>query len=103
MIRSLTLSALAVAALATPALAGDKSADQAAAPAGDAKQAQAAVLKETSAAMEARQHLVRQGYINVSELNLNEAGRWVGTAQKDGKTVVVAIDVRRTPPTVETN
>ncbi len=98
MIRTLVLTTLAAAAFAAPALAEQSAA---AAPAETAK-AQAAVLSDASGAAEARQHLIRQGYSNVSELLL-EKGRWVGTALKDGKTTIVAIDLRREKPTIETN
>lgn len=77
-------------------------AEEAAAPV-DTSAAQAAVLKNASGAMEARQHLVRQGYINISDLIVDERGRWTGTAQKDGKTVIVALNLRDGKPTIETN
>ncbi len=40
---------------------------------------------------QARDHLLGQGYTNISSLNKDESGKWVGTAQKDGKTNFVAI------------
>lgn len=98
MIRKFVLTSLSVAALSAPAFA------ETAAPAGtnDAA-AQKAVLAETGAALEARQHLVRQGYLNVSPLNQDGSGRWVGTASKDGKTVIIAIDLRHAEPKSEIN
>lgn len=84
--RMLTLAAV-LAAAATPALG------ESATPTGAAN----ATLSETAAQLSARQHLVRQGYINVSTLEKDDYGRWSGTAQKDGKTVIVAIDLRRMP------
>jgi hypothetical protein len=43
---------------------------------------------------DARQHLMQKGYTNVSELVKDAQGKWVGSATKDGKTVLVAVDVR---------
>ena len=48
-------------------------------------------LAATSAALQARQHLVRQGYVHVSTLEQNANGVWTGTALKDGKSVIVGI------------
>lgn len=44
---------------------------------------------------QAQQHLVRQGYTGVSELEKDSDGRWAGYAFKDGKKVPVAIEVPR--------
>ncbi|NOT69788.1 MAG: hypothetical protein HOP09_00495 [Hyphomicrobium sp.] len=85
MIRILTLAAAATA-FAAPVFAAD-----AAAPASEAAPQIRAHLNATSAALQARQHLVRQGYVNVSDLEQDALGRWSGTASKDGKTVIVAI------------
>lgn len=43
---------------------------------------------------QARQHLMRLGFTNVSALDKDADGKWVGTATKDGKTLAVAIDVK---------
>jgi hypothetical protein len=43
---------------------------------------------------DARKHLKQQGYTNVSQLDKDADGKWVGTASKDGKTLVVAVDVK---------
>jgi putative membrane protein len=43
---------------------------------------------------DARNHLMQQGYTNVSELVKDAQGKWVGSASKDGKTVPVAVDVK---------
>ena len=41
------------------------------------------------------QNLLRQrGYTSVSELVKNEKGTWIGSAVKDGKTVLVGVDVK---------
>ena len=96
MIRGLSIIAVAAtgvsaSAFAEPATPVDASANA----------AQKAELAAVSGAMEARQHLVRQGYVNVSELNKNEQGLWTGTAVKDGKTIFIAIDLRK-PNNVQT-
>ena len=85
MIRSFAIAAAAFA-FSAPALAADS-----AAPASDSTSVAKQQLAYTSAALQARQHLVRQGYINVSELEQDASGRWTGTALKDGKTVIVGI------------
>lgn len=86
MIRALTLAA-SVLAFSLPAMAEE------AATATDA--AQNATIRSqltyTSAALGARQHLAKQGYVNISDLDKDANGRWFGTAQKDGKAVYVAI------------
>lgn len=43
----------------------------------------------------ARQHLTRQGYTNISPLERDINGKWTGTATKDGKRIAVAVDVKR--------
>jgi hypothetical protein len=104
MIRTLILAS-AAAALTAPAFAENSvapAADQAA-PAADQAASARAQLDQTSGALQARQHLVRQGYVNVSSLDKDANGRWVGTAQKDGKTVYVAIKLPIVPGTAATN
>ncbi len=98
MIRTLTISA-ATLALAAPALAAEAAAPVKA----DATAVARVQLSQTSAAMQARQHLIRQGYINVSSLEQDENGRWVGSAQKDGKTVYVAIRLPNVDGAAQTN
>ena len=43
---------------------------------------------------QARQHLQHLGYTDVSELAKDESGKWIGRATKDGKVVVVAVDIK---------
>jgi hypothetical protein len=43
---------------------------------------------------QARNHLSRLGYSNISELTKDENGAWRGSASKDGKSMMVAIDVK---------
>ena len=87
MTRMLTLTAVLATGLAFPAIAGEptKTAPEAGttAPAG-----------KPSTMETAHQHLMQQGYTNVSELVKDSQGKWVGSATKDGKTVPVAVDVR---------
>lgn len=89
MIRALTLAA-ATLALAAPAFAADSAAAKS-----DVSPAVRAQLSASAAALEARQHLVSQGYINISTLEQDGLGRWAGTAQKDGKVTIVAIKLPR--------
>ena len=92
MIRTLSIAALAAAALAMPAYAGEPTAP-AATTANDsaAVSAHAAELADSNAATQARNLLASQGYTNVSALDRDQKGRWTGTADKDGKTIFVAI------------
>ena len=80
MIRSKLLAAVLCAGLAVPALAADTTAN---ATAGQ-------VFKQD----QAREHLMRLGYTNVSDLQRDAHGNWAGTAFKDGKTVPVAVGVK---------
>jgi hypothetical protein len=72
MIRSYLLAATLAAGLAFPALADT-----------------VAFTQEN-----ARQHLMHLGYTNVSQLQKDASGNWVGTAVKDGKTLPVAVSVK---------
>ena len=90
MIRALALAAALAVGATLPALADDT---QAAAPAFQS------IFTET----QARQHLMHLGYTDVSPLSQDESGKWVGTATKDGKKVVVAVDIKRPAPTTATN
>ena len=82
-----------ILAAATLAFAAPVFAENAAAPAADAATAAQAQLSNQAGEREARTHLLGQGYTNISELQLDNSGRWAGTAMKDGKVVVVAIHV----------
>ena len=90
MIRMLSLAAVLAAGLAVPTIAGDAT----------TKTAPEAGATETTPSRnpftmeDARKHLMQQGYTNVSELVKDAAGKWVGSAEKDGKTVPVAVDVK---------
>ena len=89
MIRALVIATIATVGLSFSALA----ADEAAAPEAGAADAGAftAQLSTAANAGQVRQMLQAQGYTSVSDLTLNETGRWVGSAVKDGKTVGVSV------------
>lgn len=97
MIRALIIASAAIA-ITAPAFA-----EVPAAPNAESASAARAQLNQVSAALQARQHLVRQGYVNVSTLDKDANGRWVGTAQKDGKTVYVAIRLPVVPDAPQSN
>jgi hypothetical protein len=48
---------------------------------------------------QARNHLSRLGYTNISELTKDANGAWRGSANKNGKSMTVAIDVKGTVAT----
>ncbi|CCB66540.1 hypothetical protein [Hyphomicrobium sp. MC1] len=43
---------------------------------------------------QARAHLAKSGYVDISPLTKNSNGDWRGTAVKDGKRVIVSVDVK---------
>jgi len=91
MTRTLSLAAVLVAGLALPAIADNtatKTAPQASA-------TESAAIGSPFTMENARQHLMRQGYTNVSPLERDANGNWTGTATKDGKRIAVAVDVKR--------
>ena len=81
MIRALSLAAALAAGFAFPVLAAD-----ATGPVGN-------LFTQD----QARQHLMHLGYTNISGLEKDADGKWIGTATKDGKTVAVAVDVKGNP------
>lgn len=80
MTRAFTMAAVLMAGFAMPALAADS------------------VATNAFGEREARQHLVRMGFTNVSDLRRDAHGNWAGTAIKDGKAVPVAVGVKGAPP-----
>jgi len=48
-------------------------------------------LKSLYEAKQAHNILAHQGYVAISDLERDIDGRWVGTAVKDGKTIVVGV------------
>lgn len=88
------LIGLAVAGMAAPAYAEQSSSNNAAA-------AVSAELATVANAQEARVQLAHQGYTGISPLYKDALGRWVGTAYKDGRTVIVALAMPNGPHTGE--
>lgn len=85
MIRTFLLAAALTAGLALPALAGDQpTAEPAEFTAG---------LTRAAHANAARQILIARGYTQVSDLTRGEDGRWTGTAMKDGRIVMVGVEL----------
>ncbi|MEQ1651326.1 MAG: hypothetical protein ABL897_02445 [Hyphomicrobium sp.] len=97
MIRILSLAAVA-AVVAGPAIAADAVQSKT-----ETAPAVSAYLSDTAAALQARKHLVSQGYINVSTLEKDSRGLWTGTATKDGKTTIVAIKLPVVPAVAPSN
>jgi hypothetical protein len=95
MIRSIALASILATGLALPAVAGD-------APANDAANADPAAFTATlnyaASANTARKILIGRGYTQVSDLTRGEDGRWTGTAMKDGKVVMVGVELPVAPP-----
>lgn len=50
---------------------------------------------------QAREHIAKSGYTSVSPLTKGDDGIWRGTAQKNGKTVNVALDFKGNVSTSE--
>ena len=91
MTRTLSLAAVLVAGLALPAIA-DNTATKAAP---QASATESSAVGSPFTMENARQHLMRQGYTNVSALVKDANGKWTGTATKDGNKIFVAVDVKR--------
>ena len=86
MIRTFAILALSTVGFALPAMAAE---GQKFDPAQTA--AFSAELTNAAKAQQARLQLAQQGYTNISPLDRDETGRWVGTAMKDGKKVFVGV------------
>jgi len=84
--RVLTLSAFAALGFAFPAMADNATNID---PAKSA--AFGAELTHAATAQQARLLLAHQGYTGISALDRDANGRWIGTAQKNGKTVFVGV------------
>jgi hypothetical protein len=85
MIRIMLIGAAAVG-LALPAVAEEASSFDA-----QKSAAFSAELANAANAQQARVQLAHQGYTGISALSRDGSGRWVGTANKNGKTVFVAV------------
>lgn len=80
MIRAMSLAAALAVASAIPSFAAE---------------ATGPVTQNLFTEVQARQHLLHLGYTNVSELNKDQNGKWIGTATtKDGEPRAVAVDVK---------
>ena len=94
MFRALSLAAALAAGLALPALAEDTAVKAGTETiAGPASQ-------NLFTSDQARQHLMHLGYTEISSMTKDESGKWVGRA-KDGKSFIVAVDIKGPAPTVE--
>jgi hypothetical protein len=81
MIRTLTLAAALAAGMSLSAFAAETNSGVA--------------IDNLFTEVQARQHLLHLGYINVSPMTKDTGGKWVGTATtKDGKVRAVAVDIR---------
>lgn len=89
MIRTLSFAAALAAALALPALAADTTATDT-----SDRTAETAPVGNLFTQDQARQHLMHLGYTNISALEKDADGKWIGTATKDGRTVAVAVDIK---------
>lgn len=76
------LIGLALTGMALPAYADEASNSAAIA---------SAELTNAANAQQARVQLAHQGYTGISPLYRGEGGHWVGTAVKDGRTVIVGV------------
>ncbi len=89
MIRKIALTAALCSGFSMAAIAGDAPAVSA-----DADPAQfTAGLNHAASAETARKILIGRGYTQVSDLSRGEDGRWTGTAMKDGKVVMVGVEL----------
>lgn len=98
---TLYLAAALAAGLSGQVLAADQAVTPA--PAAPATSVEAAKLTADASAQTVRQLLLSQGYSNISELNLDDKGRWAGTAVKNGKTVGVAMALPKKETATKTN
>lgn len=90
MIRALSLAAGLAAAFVLPVAAQDATMK---APA-DATVEAPALRGNLFTEDQARLHLSKTGFVDISTLTKDSNGAWSGTATKDGKTMTVAVDVK---------
>ena len=89
MTRTIAIAAALAACLAVPALA-----ETPATSAGSTAETGTAAKGNLFTEKQARTHLLRLGYAEVSGLTKDENGVWHGTATKDGQQRNVAVDVK---------
>ncbi len=90
MIRILSLATVIAFALVLPAAAADDANVKAPATTADVAPARGNLFTEE----QARVHLSRLGYTDISPMTKDQNGNWRGTATKDGKTLTVAVDIK---------
>ena len=88
MTRTLILAAALAAGFAFPALAADTAVNP------NAGTTQGLVQENLFTSDQARQHLMHLGYTDVSSMTKDEDGKWIGRATKDGKSFIVAVDIK---------
>jgi len=93
MTRALLLAAALAAGLAFSAFAGDTGDTTVKAPPA-AEGTNGPAIENIFTSDQARKHLMQLGYTNISALEKDADGKWIGTATKDGKTVAVAVDIK---------
>lgn len=86
MIRTLALTALATVGFVLPAMAQTPASTNAATAA-----ELSTILDNAATGEQARQMLMHNGYTHVSALDHYQPGRFIGTAEKDGKPVTVSV------------
>ena len=94
MIRTLALTAALSTGLVCAAFAGDAQPVQSS---GADSAAFTSALNSAASADAARQVLIGRGYTQVSDLSRSADGRWTGTAMKDGKIVMVGVELPPRP------
>lgn len=94
MFRATLITVLAAASFATSAAAIEQANNDSDAAAISAFTAQLTAIANQQ---QMRKLLASQGYIVTSDLNRDDAGRWVGTALKDGNAVRVALKMPPRP------
>jgi hypothetical protein len=96
MIRTLALTAALSTGFAFAAYAGDAQPVQSS---GADSAAFTSALNSAASADAARKVLIGRGYTQVSDLSRGPDGRWTGTAMKDGKIVMVGVELPPRPAT----
>jgi hypothetical protein len=97
--RTLVLTAALSTGLVGAAFAGDAQQGQSS---GADSAAFTSALNSAASADAARKVLIGRGYTQVSDLSRGADGRWTGTAMKDGKVVMVGVEMPPRP-TAATN
>lgn len=94
MIRTTSIIAALLVAFALPAGAQDATVKSPAASSTAPVAAAPAVGGSLFTEQQARDHLQKQGYTNITTMTKDDNGGWRGSATKDGKTLIVAVDVK---------